>query len=87
MERIRDADTVLYFGRGFMPALEDAVEGDEAAVDLLAGASLRRASEDAEESRLDPHVWLDPDSLRRDRAEGGRRRSAHATQRMGSSPT
>jgi zinc transport system substrate-binding protein len=47
VERVRDAEVVLYLGRGFMPALEDAVEGDDDAVDLLAG-------------QRDPHIWLDP---------------------------
>jgi zinc transport system substrate-binding protein len=70
VERIDDADTVLYFGEGFMPALEDAVDGDDHAVDLLEGAKLRAASEahghegevpeEHEESGHDPHVWLDP---------------------------
>jgi zinc transport system substrate-binding protein len=68
VERVREADVVLYFGQGFMPALEDAVRGDEDAVDLLAGERLREASEvhghseepPEEESGLDPHVWLDP---------------------------
>ena len=57
VERINDADVALYFGNGFMPALEDAVEGREAALDLLAGEDLQEA---AAEPALDPHVWLDP---------------------------
>jgi zinc transport system substrate-binding protein len=59
VEHVRDADTVLYFGEGFMPALEQAVAGDEQAVDLLAGEKLRRAVE-GDETVPDPHVWLDP---------------------------
>jgi zinc transport system substrate-binding protein len=55
VERVRDADVVLYLGRGFMPALEDAVEGDESAVDLLAGEQLL-----GDGGVRDPHVWLDP---------------------------
>jgi zinc transport system substrate-binding protein len=47
---------VLYFGEGFMPALEDAVDGQRNAVDLLAGEQLR----EGEGSALDPHVWLAP---------------------------
>ena len=39
---VRNADTVLYFGEGFMPALETAVEGDDQAVDLLAGQQVRQ---------------------------------------------
>lgn len=68
VERVRQADLVLYLGRGFQPALEDAVaaaEGD--AVDLLDGVRLLRgeahdehAEEDGDEAGVDPHVWLDP---------------------------
>jgi zinc transport system substrate-binding protein len=70
VERVKDANLVLYLGAGFMPALEDAVKGDENAVDLLAGMQLHEATEahghgdeehaDEEEHGLDPHVWLDP---------------------------
>jgi zinc transport system substrate-binding protein len=59
VEHVRGADTVLYFGEGFMPALEKAVEGDDQAVDLLAGQQLRKATENGE-TVSDPHVWLDP---------------------------
>ena len=59
VEHVRGADTVLYFGEGFMPALEKAVEGDDHAVDLLAGQQLRKATENGE-TVSDPHVWLDP---------------------------
>jgi zinc transport system substrate-binding protein len=59
VEHVRDADTVLYFGEGFMPALEQAVSGDKRAVDLLAGQKLQRGVE-GDETVLDPHVWLDP---------------------------
>jgi zinc transport system substrate-binding protein len=51
VQRVQDAGTVLYFGQGFMPALERAVEGRGNAVDLLAGRQLLEG---------DPHVWLDP---------------------------
>jgi zinc transport system substrate-binding protein len=57
VERVRDADLVLYLGRGFMPALEDAVEGAGNAVDLLAGQDVRPGEEPGE---ADPHIWLDP---------------------------
>lgn len=57
VERVREAELVLYLGAGFMPALEDAVRGSENAVDLLAGETLRLGGD--EEAR-DPHVWLDP---------------------------
>jgi zinc transport system substrate-binding protein len=59
VQRVQDADTVLYFGKGFMPALEQAVEGRDNAVDLLAGQPLMHGAE-GEETVVDPHVWLDP---------------------------
>ena len=52
VEAVEKADVVVYLGGGFMPALEDAVDGHEHAVDVLEGLDLR---EDG-----DPHVWLDP---------------------------
>jgi len=55
IERVHEADVVLYLGRGFQPALEDAVAGQDGAVDLLQGAALIGGEENA-----DPHVWLDP---------------------------
>ena len=58
VERVRDADLVLYLGQGFQPALEDAAEGSDAALDLLEGLELREGEEG--EDALDPHVWLDP---------------------------
>ncbi|MBA2741511.1 MAG: zinc ABC transporter substrate-binding protein [Actinobacteria bacterium] len=48
VERVQDADLVLYLGQGFQPALEDAVTGHDRAVDLLGVTG------------SDPHVWLDP---------------------------
>jgi zinc transport system substrate-binding protein len=57
--RVHDADVVLYFGGGFMPALQKAVEGNPHAVDLLKRQRLVRAGE-GEETTLDPHVWLAP---------------------------
>ena len=50
VQRVQEADKVLYLGAGFMPALEQAVEGRANAVDLLAGQGAAQ----------DPHVWLDP---------------------------
>lgn len=48
---IADAELVLYLGKGFQPAIEDAIESTSPrAVDLL----------DAVETKDDPHVWLDP---------------------------
>jgi zinc transport system substrate-binding protein len=70
VQRIREADVVLYLDEGFQPAVEDAVEGaDGVVVDLLRGLPLRvpeghdeHADEEAEHETetSDPHVWLDP---------------------------
>jgi zinc transport system substrate-binding protein len=60
VERVRDADLVLYLGGGFMPALEDAVADHPDAVDLLDDVD---AAETDGEVALDPHVWLDPSRL------------------------
>jgi zinc transport system substrate-binding protein len=52
VERILDADVVLYAGEGFQPAVEEAAAGTQGnAVDVLQGLELRDG---------DPHVWLDP---------------------------
>ena len=58
VEEVRGADLVLYLGQEFQPALEDAAEGSDAAIDLLDGLELREGEEG--EEALDPHVWLDP---------------------------
>jgi zinc transport system substrate-binding protein len=73
VERVREADVVLYLGAGFMPALEEAVEGHDRAIDLLEGQSLRVGGDEhldeepgghaREETGRDPHVWLDPKRL------------------------
>ena len=56
---ISGADLVLYFGGGFQPALEDAIDSASAnAVDLLDAVETRAGGE--EEYGVDPHVWLDP---------------------------
>jgi len=48
VERIRDADLVVYAGSGFQPAVEDAVaDRDGPSLDVSVG-------------ERDPHVWLDP---------------------------
>jgi zinc transport system substrate-binding protein len=59
VERVHEADTVLYFGEGFMPGLEKAVEGNDHALDLLANQTLAKGVEGGE-TALDPHVWLAP---------------------------
>jgi len=50
VDAIEDADVVLFLGRGFQPAVEEAAERAKAAVDLLTGNDIDG----------DPHVWLDP---------------------------
>jgi zinc transport system substrate-binding protein len=58
---VRDADLVLYIGRGFQPGLEQAVaERDGRSVDLLAGQRLATGPGEDGSPALDPHVWLDP---------------------------
>jgi zinc transport system substrate-binding protein len=75
VEALAAADTVLYLGQRFQPALEDAIESTDAnGIDLLenielldepAGNGEEQAHEPEgaradPEVRLDPHVWLDP---------------------------
>ncbi|MEX0875121.1 MAG: zinc ABC transporter substrate-binding protein [Actinomycetota bacterium] len=71
LDRVIDADVVLYFGRGFQPAMEEAVDRAEGEVlDVLDGEELaegeadEHGEEDGEhaedEATLDPHIWLDP---------------------------
>lgn len=56
---IADADLVLYFGKGFQPSLEDAIDSTSAhAIDLLDAVATLAGG--AEEHGVDPHVWLDP---------------------------
>ena len=56
VETLERAELVVYAGGGFMPAVEDAVEGRENALDVLAGERLL----ETEDAAVDPHVWLDP---------------------------
>ena len=56
VERVRDADVVLYVGGGFMPALEDAVAAHPASLDVLELVDVL----DTGSGAVDPHVWLDP---------------------------
>jgi zinc transport system substrate-binding protein len=54
IDRIQDAEVVVFLGRGFQPAVERAVRrADGRRVDLLA-----KVEGD------DPHVWLDPVAMR-----------------------
>jgi zinc transport system substrate-binding protein len=60
IEKIQNADLVLYLGSGFQPALEHAVEGRSGpSLDLLHGQKLMTGA-DEEQGAYDPHVWLDP---------------------------
>ncbi len=55
VERILEADLVLYVGERFQPAIEEAVAGsDVPAIDALEDLELRA------DGGVDPHVWLDP---------------------------
>lgn len=75
VDRLEDADLVLYLGQGFQPAVEEVAERRQArSVDVLEAVELemRAASFDAHteeaageeehghEEALDPHFWLDP---------------------------
>jgi zinc transport system substrate-binding protein len=51
VQRVAEADVVLYLGGGFQPALEEAALESSDPVDLLDTLELRPG---------DPHVWLDP---------------------------
>lgn len=56
VERVNDADLVLYLGDRFQPAVADLAEGrGDKAVDVLEGIEL--LGDD------DPHVWLDPERM------------------------
>ena len=57
IERLRDAELVVYAGGGFQPAVEDAVRSrDGRSLDVLGEVELL----DGDRSDPDPHVWLDP---------------------------
>lgn len=62
VDRIEDADVVLFFGRGFQPALEKVAKRSKGTtLDLLAEAgALRPAPPGDDQLEIDPHVWLDP---------------------------
>lgn len=55
VDRLEDADLVLYLGRGFQPAVAKVAERrDGRSVDVFDGIDLD------EEGRDDPHFWLNP---------------------------
>ena len=57
VERLRDAELVVYAGGGFQPAVEDAVSSrDGRSLDVLGEVDLL----DGGEAENDPHIWLDP---------------------------
>lgn len=59
VDRIEDADVVLYFGRGFQPGVEEvAARAQGEAVDVLEDLPLP-AGPAAGGGSADPHVWLD----------------------------
>lgn len=68
LDRIIEADVVLYLGQGFQPVVEEAVDrATGATVDLLDGLELHDPTDDGhadeeghESEAADPHVWLDP---------------------------
>ena len=69
VRRIKNADLILYFAKGFQPAVDGAVaqlSDRTKAVDLLAGISLKAPPPgEEEELTVDPHVWLDPTLMQR----------------------
>jgi zinc transport system substrate-binding protein len=61
VEDVHDADLVLYLGRGFQPAVEQALESRSGrSLDLLAGLDLADRNDGEGDATADPHVWLDP---------------------------
>ena len=69
VEKIQNADLVLYLGNGFQPALDHAVEGRSGpSLDLLDGQKLMTG---ATKPGAYDHVWLDPPDWRRCHAHRG----------------
>jgi zinc transport system substrate-binding protein len=61
VEAVRDADLVVYLGRGFQPALEQALETRSGrSLDLLDGQVLLSGRDEEGQKAQDPHLWLDP---------------------------
>jgi zinc transport system substrate-binding protein len=64
VDRILDADVVLYLGEDFQPAVADIAGDVDGALDLLSTLDLDEASADDgdghDEGAVDPHFWLDP---------------------------
>ena len=51
IDRVADADLLVYLGGGFQPAIDEAARAAKLAVDVSQGLTLEGG---------DPHVWLDP---------------------------
>ncbi len=75
VDRLEDADLVLYLGQGFQPAVEEVAERRQGgSVDVLEAVELEKGAagfephsdeaageeEHADEVARDPHFWLDP---------------------------
>ena len=62
VERVHEADLVLYLGGGFQPVLEQALTTRTGpSLDLLEGRTLVEGEdEEGGGAATDPHVWLDP---------------------------
>ena len=61
VDRLEDADVVLYLGHGFQPAVEEIAERREAgSVDLLDVLDLDPERPPDGGAELDPHFWLNP---------------------------
>jgi zinc transport system substrate-binding protein len=58
---VKDAEVVIYL-KGFQPAVDDAVEGDNG-FDL--GTVVHQVDSEEESGQKDPHVWLDPVLMQR----------------------
>jgi zinc transport system substrate-binding protein len=62
IDRIEDAEVVLFLGRGFQPALEKAAgRAGGRTLDVLSGVGdVLPAPAADDDLDIDPHVWLDP---------------------------
>jgi zinc transport system substrate-binding protein len=61
---LSEADLIVFLGKGFQPAVEDAVAGldDSRTLDVLEGDLLQSVADEEPngDAQVDPHVWLDP---------------------------
>lgn len=68
VDRLQDADLVVYLGKGFQPAVSEiASRRSKGRVDVLDGVALDAGASDAiaaeeggKKGGVDPHFWLDP---------------------------